>query len=179
MVSQYFFCPSGCLHKFVISFATQYVSARVATVPEKNQPLTYTILHFSLGSNRAHHCISAGKCYLTHKEPSLAFHLPYTATQPHSTMLQFVWHVPVSIFSCTRYLYYFASRRPPRCVWGCRHNSWLIPSVCLMTAPALCVHILPPKGRENCPVRPIRWHSQPRPFVPLSRGLTARSTLQC
>ena len=63
MVSQYFFCPSGCLHKFVISFATQYVSARVATVPEKNQPLTYTILHFSLGSNRAHNCITAGKYY--------------------------------------------------------------------------------------------------------------------
>ena len=90
-------------------------------------------------------------------------------------MLQFVRHVPVSIFSYTRYQYYYASRRPPWCVWGCRHKPWLIPPVCLMTTPALCVHI----PCSHCPVRPSRWHSQPRPFVPLSRGLTARSALQC
>lgn len=118
MVSQYFFCPSGCLHKFVIHFATQHVFARVATMPEKNQPLTYTILHFRLATFGLIIVLQQGNTIQTHKEPSLAFHLPHTAPQPHSTMLQFVWYVPVCIFSCTRYQYYFASRRPPRCVWG-------------------------------------------------------------
>ena len=93
MVSQYFFCPLGCLHKFVISFATQYVFARVAPVPEKTLPLTYT------------HTAYERSCY-------------------------YLFIHPLPMFS--------ASRLAICCVWGCRHNSWLIPPVCRMTAPALC-----------------------------------------
>jgi hypothetical protein len=174
MVSQHFFCPLGCLHKFVIFFAAQFVFARLATMPEKQLSLAETILHLRLATFVPTLCITTGKCYpgkMLHSG-----HFTCLIQQPcliapcsglSGTLLTVSFHSPATNV--------YVRAGGHRLRLGLSSQILAYTSGILNDSPALCVHI----PCSHYPVRPSRWHSPPRPFVPLSRGLLARSTLQC
>lgn len=111
------------------------------------------------------YCISSREWYPYHKPTStisLDSYKLYILTSPcpasYGSVVTVTFHPPVSNN--------FASRRPLAAFGAAVTNPSLIPPVCLMAAPPLCVHI----PFSHCPEHAIQWHSPPHPIVPHSCG---------
>jgi hypothetical protein len=116
MASQYLYCPSGCYHKFVIPFATQYMFAREApraSTDTRSHSKDHTLL--SLGNISCHTRISlvGNTCLHPHLLAVLHHKIYCQSHTPLNPSSSFVWHIPLCICVCTRFQHIWASRRSP------------------------------------------------------------------